>query len=253
MTALPQRDYQPVPLPERFRRPSLKVVHPPEEVELSAASLRVATNERLNFFTHLAGFGISLLAGVLLFSQLGSLHDSWLGLSYVAYALTMCSVFGASTLSHGEYSAARRELFRTLDQVSIFLFMAATASPFLLTYCRHSFGCTLLGLTWCLALGGVATKLFVTKERIVPVWYYIALGWVPSVALLDFADDLGMVGFSLILVSGLGFMVGTWFLCNDHKAHWYHAVWHLLVIFAAACQFAAIYSVVLPAGQGLSL
>lgn len=160
------------------------------------------------------------------------------------------AVYAASTLSHGNFEGERRNFYRMLDQISIFLFMAATCAPFLLAFSRNPWGMFLLGGTWALALAGAGTKLWVTKNGLVPVWYYVIVGWFPAISLFTIASSLGVWGMTLLLSSAACFMVGTWFLVNDHRATWYHAIWHLLVICGTTCQYMAILAIVLPAAQG---
>lgn len=244
---MPSRDYVPVPLPKGLRQPKLRVVHPAAEHPHDADSGKLSgTNERLNFITHGIGFGLSVVATVLLWWTAAAQADPVLTIACTAYGLTMMAVYGFSTLSHGDFSQERRHFFRTLDQVSIFLFMAAASSPFLVAFARNPWGVFLLGTTWLLALTGVAVKLFITRKGIVPVWYYLLVGWFPGLSLITIAASLGTGGLALLIASAVGFTTGTWFLVNDHKAHWYHAVWHVMVIGSTALQYLSVLLFVVP-------
>ncbi|MCA9031539.1 MAG: hemolysin III family protein [Planctomycetaceae bacterium] len=228
-------DYVPVPLPEKLQRPALRVHHDDADPGILSG-----TDEKLNFYTHGAGFAASVIGTSVLFLACQGLGDFWLTIACVLYGLALMSVFGASTLSHGDFSQEKRHLFRTLDQVSIFLLIAASSSPFLLAYCRNWWGMCLLGGTWALALAGAGAKLFVTRKHIVPVWYYVLVGWFPAMSLINIAPMLGYGGVGLLLASGVGFTTGVWFLVNDHRATWYHAIWHVLVVLSTGCQYCAI-------------
>ncbi len=49
-----------------------------------------------------------------------------------------------------------------------------------------------------------------------------------------------LVCFSVMALGGVLYTVGTRFLQNDHRRWYFHAVWHVLVIIASACHYAAI-------------
>jgi hemolysin III len=208
--------------------------------------LRSGTDDRLNLQTHAAGFVASLVASITLCYLALQLGDFWLQLSCAVYGLTMMSVYGASALSHGRYSPKVRHFYRTLDQVSIFLFIAASTSPYLVSFCRDRWGALLLGMTWLLALVGVGLKLFVTRLGLVPVWYYLVVGWFPGLSLIRIGPEIGWTGVALLLASAAAFTGGTWFLTNDHRAPWYHAVWHVLVIVGTGLQYTTVLLFVLP-------
>ena len=40
----------------------------------------------------------------------------------------------------------------------------------------------------------------------------------------------GTNGLMLIVAGGAAYMAGIWFLVNDNRSPYYHAVWHLFVI-----------------------
>ncbi|MCA9079036.1 MAG: hemolysin III family protein [Planctomycetaceae bacterium] len=250
MSALPSPAFSPVESSEQESAPKLRVIHPDDFVDdippTPEESAYSATDEALNFRTHLVGFGVSVIAAVAACWASWQLTDIWVQLACLAYGLSQMAVYGFSTLSHAEFPDRQRHLYRTLDQVSIFLFIAASSTPFMVVLNRNPVGMSLLAITWALALVGVGMKLFVKKRELVPVWYYVVVGWFPGLSLLQSAPALGAFGLGLLLTSAATLTTATWFLCNDHKATWFHGVWHVMVLFATVGQFVVILRFVLP-------
>lgn len=242
MSALPVRSRDALAAPP-VPQPRLRVVRD----EDADPGIRSGTDESLNLLTHAVGFVLSIVACGHVCMRSAAGGDIWLQLACLAYGVTMMMVFGASTLSHGRFTPRVRHLFRTLDQVSIFLFIAASCGPYVFSLFRDPLGIAMLTGTWALALAGVGWKLVVKRLHLVPVWYYVLVAWFPATCLIKVGPTVGWAGMTTLLLSGAAFMSGTWYLCNDHRRSWYHAVWHVLVIVGTGLQYATLVCCVLPA------
>ncbi len=49
-----------------------------------------------------------------------------------------------------------------------------------------------------------------------------------------------------MVAGGLCYTLGTYFLSRDESRHYFHAIWHLMVIAGSACHFFAIMRYVVP-------
>lgn len=196
--------------------------------------------ERWNYKTHAAGFVASFTATAFLVKVATVVGSVWEIAGCLIYAATMNAVYLCSTLSHGEFGPVWRHRFRTLDQVSIFLFISGSFTPYAITFLRTPVGWSLLAASWSLAITGSALKIFVTRDKMVPVWFYVLMGWFPAITLLKIAFIVPLAATQCIVAGGLAYTVGTYFLVFDHRARWYHPTWHLLVIVGTGCHFAAI-------------
>lgn len=196
--------------------------------------------ERWNFRTHAIGFVASCTATLFLVAVATLVGSAWELAGCAIYAATMNAVYLFSTLSHGEFGPIWRNRFRTLDQISIFLFISGSFTPYALTFLRTPLGWSLLTASWGLAITGSALKVFVTKDKMVPVWFYVLMGWFPAVALYKIAFLIPAEATQCIVAGGLAYTMGTYFLVFDHRARWFHPTWHLLVILGTGCHFAAI-------------
>ena len=198
-----------------------------------------SNSELANSITHGAGALISLAAGVhLLQAAWGTPLAAWCGL----YSATMVTVYVCSTLSHAIHQPEARNLWRALDQGTIYGLIAGTYTPFAAFYLPAPNVCWLLSGMWLAAIVGFWSKV-VAKHRVdaLATWSYIALGWVPAVAFV------GYVPLSMFVWIGLGgvtYTLGTVFLMQDHRHPWFHAVWHMFVIAASVFHYYAVWQLV---------
>ena len=74
------------------------------------------------------------------------------------------------------------------------------------------------------------------------------LAWIPVIAIHEVAQWIPAGGLALIGVGGLLYLIGIYFLANDEKTPYFHAVWHLFVVSASICHFCAVMFYLLPPG-----
>ena len=194
------------------------------------------SEERANQLTHGVGFALSL-AGAFSFLWTVTFHASspqWLG--SLIYCISLVALYASSTLSHSFEDAERRTFYRMLDQVCIFLVIPGSFTPFALMHLEGLFRWSILVLMWTLAIVGSVIRI-VQREKTLALWLYIPLGWLPALAFAEIAAVGGTLGLAIVILSSLCFMIGFWFLINDHRHSYYHAIWHILVICGSACHF----------------
>ena len=203
--------------------------------------LRSPVEELLNSITHGFGLMLSLVGAVALASYFRQLEDAWRILGCSIYASALIAVYAASTLSHVTTSPRARRLFRNLDQAFIYLLIVATYTPFGLTFLRTGWWLVFLGVMWAAALAGFFSKiLFSHQVDSVSIRNYVLLGWMPIVAAIPLIQLVSVDALLLMLIGGLCYTIGTAFLVCDHRAVYFHAIWHLFVIAGSTCHFVAI-------------
>ena len=207
------------------------------------------SEERVNQFTHAIAVPATVAGTVMLVGLAQSGLDPWLTSGCLIYGLSLIAVYLFSALSHTFHPGRWRDLFRTLDQVSIFALIAGTFTPVGLTVCRDGYWWIVLAAMWGLALAGMFMKLFVTKLENVPVWFYLAMGWLPLLSMGRIAAWFPAVALLWILAGGVLYSAGTYFLLNDQRVRYFHAVWHVLVVAASACHFVVMYCYLVPGLQ----
>jgi hemolysin III len=167
-------------------------------------------------------------------------------LASAVYGVSLILLYSASTLYHTVRTESARRVLRTLDHIAIFLLIAGTYTPFTLIALRGTWGWSLFGIVWSLALLGSALELGVLKRyRRFAVLLYIAMGWVGIVAFRPLLAHLQIGGMWLLLGGGVAYTLGVpFYLWRRFPYH--HSIWHFFVLAGSVLQFLAVLLYVVP-------
>ena len=169
------------------------------------------------------------------------------------YAAALVAMLGASALYHRFpwKSAARRMWARRLDHSMIFVFIAASYTPFALLAFDGSIAWIVLVAAWAgAALGLVAELLWVGSPRWLGGVACLAIGWVGILAVPQLFSGLGVAAAVLVLVGGGLYTIGALIYASKWpnpfpRIFGFHEIFHLLVVAAAVAQFIAVSMVVM--------
>ncbi len=205
-----------------------------------------AHEEWANCVTHGCGIVLSLCGALgLLLTASASPHPQAL-ISCAIYALTLVLLYSASTLYHSRAWPDAKPLLQTLDHIAIFLLIAGTYTPFVLITLRGTWGWSLFGVTWTLALLGVIFELTTLRRfRRVQIALYIAMGWIGLVAIGPLVAALPTAGLWLLFGGGAVYTFGVVFY-RMRRLRYHHALWHLFVLGGRVLQYFAVLRYVLP-------
>jgi hemolysin III len=216
------------------------------------AAVGAIQKPRLRGVSHKWAFFVSLLAGAVLTLSAG---DSKATAAAGIYAFSLSALLGVSALYHRvDWGPAARRWMRRLDHTMIFVLIAGTYTPFALLVLHGTISQIVLIAVWTLALGGIVLNLiWWDAPKPVTAAVYLSTGWVAVLAFPQLWSGLGPVGFGLVVLGGLLYTAGAIVYARHSPdprpaVFGYHEIFHLLVIAAAACQFAAIAIYALPAG-----
>jgi hemolysin III len=212
---------------------------------MQAASLDPRLKPRLRGVLHQWAFAVSLLAGVALVLEAGSARAR---VAVAVYALSVAALFGTSALYHrvNWRTLTARRWVRRLDHTMIFVLIAGTYTPFGLLVLPAPLGVVILIAVWSAALAGALFKLVWIDA---PGWLgaatYVAIGWIALVALPELLDRLGVAAVGALALGGILYSVGAVIYAHKHPdpvptVFGYHELFHLLVIVAAALQYAVV-------------
>lgn len=146
-----------------------------------------------------------------------------------------------------------RRLMRRVDQSTIYVFIAATYTPFCLQVLEGHWGASLLVAVWLFAAAGVAQKMaWLGAPRWLDVGLYLAVGWLGLVAGGELIQRLSVGPALLMLLGGLLFSAGgvIYALRRPNplpRFFGYHEVFHSLVVAGTAVFYTLIAGFVLPA------
>ena len=203
----------------------------------------VFDEERLNAATHGMGLALALVGSAVLLTlawRHGSAAQAW---ACAAYATTLVSTYGASTLSHVFQSPRLNHALRIADQALIFLFIAGTYTPVAVSWLHGPWWGTLTGVMWGVAVGGFASKaIFSHRVRLgtVSTVLYVLLGWLPMAAGWPMFNAVPHALMYWLWAGGGCYMIGMMFFRYDDRIRFFHAAWHLLVMAGSACHFVGI-------------
>ncbi|HYM01456.1 MAG TPA: hemolysin III family protein [Stellaceae bacterium] len=161
-------------------------------------------------------------------------------------SLVACTLF--SFLYNTNEATRWRPWLRYLDHASIFLLIAGTYTPFGATGMDGPIHGSLLTWVWCLAIAGMALKLFLPKsfDRLF-VGVYVALGWVFVTAADDALRCIPVAPLILLGLGGLAYTVGACIFARD-IGRWTDPVWHGCVLAGIVMHFTAVITFALSPG-----
>lgn len=204
-----------------------------------ASKPQLPIDERLNQLTHGVGFALSLVAAVLLLAAIPFV-DAVRGFGAIVYAITLTGLYLASTLSHTFIDRERRTFWRVLDQIAILGMTVGSFVPFALVHVSTPFGWTLLAVT-SIAAAVLSVVRVIRWETGVPVVAMVCVGLLPALATWQMILVGGVYGTALIATGTVSYLAGLWFLMNDNKRVYFHAIWHIATIVGSGCHFLFIY------------
>lgn len=205
---------------------------------------------RLRGVSHQWAFFVSLVAGgaLVAFAQ----GREVLPISIYVFALS--ALLGTSALYHRvTWRPGARRWMRRLDHTMIFVLIAGTYTPFAALVMHGGLAEAILIVVWVSALGGAILN-FAWWDA--PKWFtaavYVSTGWAALAALPQIWQELGPVAVGLLGLGGALYTAGAVVYARrspdpNPEVFGYHEIFHLLVIAAAAIQYAVIAGFVLPA------
>jgi hemolysin III len=156
------------------------------------------------------------------------------------FAATMVLLYLTSTLYHALPRNRAKRVFQVLDHAAIFLMIAGTYTPFTLGVLRGTWGWTLFGLVWGLAIAGVIlTAVGGVRYPKISTGLYLAMGWLILIAVKPLWLRVPSWGLFWLLAGGIAYTVGVVFYAAK-RLRYSHFLWHLFVITGTACHFIAV-------------
>ncbi|HYB27493.1 MAG TPA: hemolysin III family protein [Solirubrobacteraceae bacterium] len=175
-------------------------------------------------------------------------------IALTVYSVSLVALFGVSALYHriNWRSLSRRDWMRRLDHSMIFVLIAGSYTPIAMLVLHGPLAVAILLAVWAGALLGIVFNLV---WRDAPVWLraalYVGLGWIAVAALPQLGTAIGIGGLALLGLGGVLYTLGAVVYAVRRPdpvpaVFGYHEVFHILVIAAAALQYAAIAFWIVP-------
>jgi hemolysin III len=213
---------------------------------------KLSQKPRLRGVSHQWAFFISLGAGAALVLAADTARTA---LAMSVYAFSLSAMLGTSALYHRvTWTPERRRWMRRLDHTMIFVFIAGSYTPFAMLVMHGTLADVVLIVVWATALAGMILNLVWISA---PYWFtsvvYLSTGWVAIVTLPQLWEEIGPLGVGLIASGGALYTAGAVIYARRRpdprpQVFGYHEIFHVLVIAAAAVQYAAVAIYALSAG-----
>ena len=204
--------------------------------------------EIMNMVTHIVGGGFGVLALVLcLFKSIrGSIADI---IGSAVYGVSLVTLYTMSSVYHGLSPSMSKKVMQVIDHCTIYLLIAGTYTPILLSALIPAFpaiGCGLLVFEWGGAiLAATLTAIDLKKYNVFSMICYITTGWAVIPFWRQVMLVLGAPGFFLVLAGGIAYTIGAVLYGIGAKKPWFHAIFHIFVVLGSVLQFFAILLYVL--------
>lgn len=199
---------------------------------------------RLRGVFHQYAFFVSIGFGALLISAASGASER---ASAIVFAGALAAMFGVSALYHRRtWQPRARRWMRRLDHTAIYLLIAGTYTPFVLLALSGAWRWTLLPIVWGGALVAIVFKLaWIDAPKWLDAAIGMSLGWIGIVALPPLWAHSGPLGVGLLALGGVLYTAGAVIYAARRPdpapaVFGYHELFHLFVIAAAACQYAAV-------------
>ena len=251
---------------------------------LPGSTSQTRGEELANSLTHGLGAAMSIAGLVLMVvfaARRGTARDV---VGAAIFGSSLILLYVMSTLYHAFRGPKVKLVFKVFDHSAIFVLIAGTYTPFCLSSLRKwpTWGWTLFGLVWGLAVLGVTFKgiyygriaksalrpppldhlhtpvvtpvdpVFVKRMGWISTLIYLAMGWlivVPILAALIMGVSIGRVldthGLYWLFGGGLFYSLGA-AVYSLEKLRYHHALWHLFVVGGSACHVFAVLFHVIP-------
>ena len=192
--------------------------------------------------SHAVGLGLAAAGWSALLLRSIDSHDPWRVTAAVVFGTCLLSMYVSSVLYHGYQVQPLKHFFRVCDHITIYFVIAGTFTPFLLVFDRTTYGWTMLGVIWAMAIAGVIYKIFwfgrPEKESVAT---YTIMSATAFFAALPVIEHVGTECIAWLIGGLFVYLIGVFFYLNDQRP-FFHTVWHFCVIGGSTCHYIGIWT-----------
>lgn len=210
--------------------------------------MRKMFREPMNGATHFIGIILSVIALIALLTRMNGPMPLLHLVSFSIFGSAMILLYTFSSLYHWlPLSGERLEIFRKIDHIMIFIFIAATYTPVCLVTLRGAWGWSIFGSVWGLTLAGFFMKIFWLRA---PRWLYtsiyVLMGWLIVVGIWPLSQAMPLRGIFWMLLGGIFYTTGAVIYAWKKPNLWprvlgFHEIFHLFILLGSLAHFWVIY------------
>lgn len=207
--------------------------------------LNTTTGEEIaNFISHTVGAGLAIIAFILLTIRGAWTQNISILLSFMTFGLGLIILYTMSSIYHGLKPGKAKMIFEILDHSAIYILIAASYTPFIVTGVKSLTGTFILCTQWIICILGIIFKAFFTgKFRLFSTLLYLFMGWMVIFSWNELITNTPIISIIWLIIGGISFSLGTifymWRICKFN-----HMIWHLFVLFGSISHFFAVFYLV---------
>lgn len=205
--------------------------------------------EIANMVTHIVGGALGVAVLLLTVFLAIRNHDVWALVSGVLYGASMIALYAVSSVYHGLRPSYGKKVMQVIDHCTIYLLIAGTYTPILLTAIRPVYPTLawgIFGAEWGLAaFAAVFTAIDHVRYNKLAMICYIGMGWFIVFAVKPTLEVLGWPGFLWLLAGGVSYTVGAILYGIGKKKSIFHTVFHVFVDIGSLLQAVCILKYVM--------
>ena len=200
--------------------------------------------ELFNMISHIVGGAVGV-AALVLCVVLSAVRGNGYGLAgSIVYGISMIVLYTMSSVYHGLRAGTAKKVMQVLDHCTIYLLIAGTYTPILLSAMRPIdpvSSWVLFGVVWALAATAIVfTAIDLKKYSAFSMVCYIGMGWCIVFRLPLFIKAMGAAGSWMILAGGICYTIGAVLYGMGGKKRYMHSVFHLFVVAGSVLHLIAI-------------
>lgn len=208
---------------------------------------------RARGWIHVYSAAAAILAGTALVPIAWVTVSPRAGWATLVYCLGIVAMFGTSAAYHRVHwrSPTAQKWMMRVDHSAIFVFIAASYTPFALLAMPAPTGAEVLTLVWAGAATGVALKMWwPSAPRWVGLPLYLLLGYTAIWFAGTLVDGAGLAVVALLALGGAFYSIGAVFYGFRWPNPWpatfgHHEFFHAFTAAAALCHYAAAWGLII--------
>jgi hemolysin III len=207
--------------------------------------------EPVSGLTHFIGILLAVICLISLLTRIKGPFTAWHAVSFSIFGGAMILLYTFSTLYHWlPLSGKGLEVFRKIDHITIFVFIAATYTPVCLITLRGGWGWSIFGSVWGLTVAGFFLKIFwLNAPRLLYTFIYLLMGWIILIGIWPLIEMMVPRGLLWMLIGGLFYTIGAVIYAIKRPDPWprffgFHEIFHLFIMLGSFSHFWMMYNYV---------
>ncbi|MDR1795545.1 MAG: hemolysin III family protein [Erysipelotrichaceae bacterium] len=168
-------------------------------------------------------------------------HDWVFSLGVSVFIICIFLMLLTSCIYHSSpFASDHKFVMRILDHSMIFLAIAGTYTPILLSVTKGVLGMVTLIILWLFVVFGILYKTIAKNASTkITLIMYLGMGWASVILMPDLVKKTSPVFLGLIALGGLLYTVGCWFYAQKTR-NYFHFIWHIFIVLACFSHYIAI-------------